>query len=460
MNQQQIKVSDLVKQRAVAFDAFKALADKAELTDAEKTDYDTKKRAVEEFDGRINRAKEAQRLAGESAQPVEGQDPLAPMITAEDDPYSNDDVAKRRGLGTSRGLRAVAAWRLFGQYNGDLERSRVAASIQFGERHSIARAFEPRRDPKTRALVTSVGASGGFIVPPDYMNEIIELLRPKAVVRASGPRVIPMPRGTMTLPGAGIRGHRQLRRGSAVQITSSQQTVEQIVASFKKLTALVPVSQRHDALRRSGRRRLRARRPGQGDRAARGPCLHPGRRHPGDPAGLHWPSPTAGSRRKAGTAGIWLSTANSTAAVNGADRRQLHHLERDLHAGHGGGRTRRPGQQARHRQRAGRQARAGSCIRAPTTTCTTCRTRSASMCTATNSSKGTLLSYPVKKTTQIPINIYDTSGTQHGLLVHVPGRDERGHDPGLHEPGARGVARGHLRRRRRQHGRPSRTTRR
>jgi len=113
---------------------------------------------------------------------------------------------------------------------GNLRNARAESIEIYGENH-----------PVTRALITSSGGSGGFIVPPDYMNEIIELLRPESVVRDAGPRVIPMPRGTMTLPGQASAASASYG-GETKSIGSSQQTLNQIVASYKKLTALVPVS--------------------------------------------------------------------------------------------------------------------------------------------------------------------------------------------------------------------------
>lgn len=232
------KVADLIQKRAAAFDAFKALAEKDTLTTEEQTDYPLKKRAVEEFDGQIKRAREAQALALETAQPVEGQE--VRIQAGDDDPYSSETAAKSRGLTTHKGLHAVACAKIFDAAGRSLNGARELAAASFGERHPIVRSFELRRDA-TRALVTSVGASGGFIVPPDYMNEIIELLRPKAVVRSANPRVMPMPRGTMTMPSQTSAASASY--GSEVQqIASSQQTLGQIVASFKKLTALVPVT--------------------------------------------------------------------------------------------------------------------------------------------------------------------------------------------------------------------------
>jgi HK97 family phage major capsid protein len=211
-------VNDLVKTRAAAFDAFKALADKPTLTAEEQTDYDAKKRAVEDLDGQIARARDALALSAASAQPVAGQEPRV-------EPQVKTDRYERE-----KSLAIGGAMKMLGRSGGILRVAREESIQAYGENH-----------PVTRALITSAGASGGFIVPPDYMNEIIELLRPMAVVRGAGPRVIPMPRGTMTLPGQASAATASYGSEQA-KIASSQQTLNQIVASYKKLTALVPVS--------------------------------------------------------------------------------------------------------------------------------------------------------------------------------------------------------------------------
>lgn len=231
---------ELIKKRAAAFDTFKALAVKPTLTEEETAQYDVNKRAVEDLDGQIRRARETQALAADTAQPVAGQESDPQIQVREHDPYTKDEDAKAMGLTTSKGLRAIACVKLFDAGGKTVAGARALSVEQHGERHPITRAFEPRRD-NTRALVTSVGASGGFIVPPDYASEIIELLRPKAVVRAAGPRVIPMPRGTMTLPGQGSAASAGYGPEGG-KIKASQQGLNSIVASFKKLTALVPVS--------------------------------------------------------------------------------------------------------------------------------------------------------------------------------------------------------------------------
>lgn len=401
----QVKISDLVKKRALAFDAYQALAVKDKLSDDEVKDYPAKKRAVEDIDGQITRAREIQTLMTAGAQPSDPSGAGEVHIQAvDDDPYTNEAAAIQRGLTTHKGLRAIACAKMFHSAGNSLQGAREMAIASFGERHPIVRAFEMRRDPVTRALVTSVGASGGFIVPPDYMNEIIELLRPKAVVRSSGPRVIPMPRGTMTMPaqtGAGTAGY-----GTEIsKIASSQQTVGQIIASFKKLTALVPVTNdlmryadpaadafvRDDLVKIVALREDLAFLLGDGTQAT--------------PMGY-----TAFANRFAltggGTAGAWSSTADSTAAVGGnfITSNETYTL-------------------ATAAQELGGLVNKLDTANVEDTRRTWfMHPRSYNYLFNVQNSLGVyvyreelltgkLLSYPVKKSTQIPINIVDTTGT-------------------------------------------------
>ena len=84
------KVNDLVKQRAAAYDEFKALAEKDVLTADEQKAYADKKRAVQDLDSRIERAKDAQALAASTAQPVAGQDRPTVPAAVETDRYTKE----------------------------------------------------------------------------------------------------------------------------------------------------------------------------------------------------------------------------------------------------------------------------------------------------------------------------------------------------------------------------------
>jgi HK97 family phage major capsid protein len=228
-----IKVNDLIVQRAAAFDAFEAVANLPSHTTEQAAEYDVAHRAVTDLDGQIERARTAQALSVASARPVADQENRTVAATVETDPYINDEAAKSRGLGTKKGLMVGGMMRMIGQGAARYTSPVDIATVLYGESHPVTKA--------TRALVVGTGASGGFIVPPDYMAEIIELLRPLAVVRGANPRNIPMPRGTMRLPGQASAA--TAAYGNEVKaITQSQQTLNTIVASYKKLTALVPVS--------------------------------------------------------------------------------------------------------------------------------------------------------------------------------------------------------------------------
>ena len=390
------KIAELLKNRARAFDEFKVLAEKPSLTEAEQAEYETKKRAVTDLDAQIVRAKEAQALSAETAEPVAGQDN---HITKAPASVEADRYIKERSLVIG------AAAKMMAYGGGNLFNARQASHDVYGENH-----------PVTRALVASTGPAGGFIVPPDYMNEVIELLRPAAVVRGSNPRVIPMPRGTMTLPGQASPATASYGTETS-QIATSQQTLRQIVASFKKLTALVPISNdlmryadpaidamvRDDLVEVIALREDLAFLLGDGTQAA--------------PMGFTGFA-NAWAASQGGTAGVWSTTADSTAAVNGSAGNPL--------LGQNGGNFITSNETYTETTVVGELT---GLINRLDVANVPDRKRVWFMHQRTynylfgllNSlglyvfrdelSKGTLYGYPFKKTTQIPINIWDPTGT-------------------------------------------------
>lgn len=222
-------IHELRAKRATIFDSFKLIGEKAGFT-AEKDgpEYDRLKAELANADAEIKRAEEVQALSRDGALPSVGQEDKSDhkvFAAVKHDIYTTKAAAEDRGLVTNKGLVAGGIARMLSHRD-----PAMSAAKLYGESH-----------PVTKALVAGIGGSGGFIVPPEYINEIIEILRPMTVVRSAGPRTMPMPRGTMTLPaqtGAATATY----SGETSPITTSQQTLGQIVASYKKLTALVPVS--------------------------------------------------------------------------------------------------------------------------------------------------------------------------------------------------------------------------
>jgi HK97 family phage major capsid protein len=130
-----------------------------------------------------------------------------------------------KGVALGRFVRAIVG----GRINGERP---VAWAIRQGwdENSSVV-----------KALAAGDATAGGFIVPPNFMTEIIELLRAQSVVRGLGPTVWPMPNGTANVP--------KLTGGSTAQYTSENQNIGvsqpqfgALALSAKKLAAIVPIS--------------------------------------------------------------------------------------------------------------------------------------------------------------------------------------------------------------------------
>ncbi len=90
------------------------------------------------------------------------------------------------------------------------------------------------------AMTGATESAGGVTIPRAQSTEIIEMLRPRVAVRASGARVLDMPAGE-------LRNARQNSSASAsyegenAPIPVSQPGFDKVDQKFKKLTSLVPV---------------------------------------------------------------------------------------------------------------------------------------------------------------------------------------------------------------------------
>ena len=208
-----VKEADLLARRAKAVDKMTELAGGDGMTPEQIGEFDGLEAEVKGLDDQLSRRRKAQGLAAETAQPVEGQDlPRAP--------------AAAKAVEYPLGGYVKALFHAGGN---------AMLASQWAEKHLGASS------PVTKALNTSVAASGGNLVPEDFAAQIIELLRPATVVRASNPIIVPMPRGTMRMgkQTAGVTGS---YGSEGAKIPAQKPVTGNIVATFKKLTVLVPVS--------------------------------------------------------------------------------------------------------------------------------------------------------------------------------------------------------------------------
>jgi HK97 family phage major capsid protein len=95
----------------------------------------------------------------------------------------------------------------------------------------------------TRALQASIGSTGGYLIPIELSSELIELLRPRSVVRSAMPagRVISLPRGNLTI-GRQNTGATVGYIGEGQSTAFTQQSIGEITLQAKKAKAIVPIS--------------------------------------------------------------------------------------------------------------------------------------------------------------------------------------------------------------------------
>lgn len=230
------KLHELRRLRAAKVTEAKALAQKeADLPEGEALEEAEANRFVaietelKALDARIARVEAAINMDADEAKEMDDEG-------GEGEEKHHEPTIKRSVPAEPRGAKPKAdqvvagAIRMLHRAGGNSLVAAQEAMRELGDRH-----------PVTRALSTGTGPTGGFIVPPDYVAEIIEILTPMTVVRSSNPRNLPMPRGTMTLPRQSGRSTASYG-GELSAIPSSNPTLGQIVATYKKLTALVPIS--------------------------------------------------------------------------------------------------------------------------------------------------------------------------------------------------------------------------
>jgi HK97 family phage major capsid protein len=149
---------------------------------------------------------------------------------ADDAPNKNAQPDK---LSFFRCLRAVAAAKKAGQP----PEAAIAILRNWGDNAS-ADAWQATRD---KALASNDPTAGGFLVPPQFSTDVIELLRAAAVVRSMSPLTMQMPNGTVKVPKI-TTGATATYIGENSNITKTQQEFGQLTLVWKKLAALVPIS--------------------------------------------------------------------------------------------------------------------------------------------------------------------------------------------------------------------------
>jgi len=149
--------------------------------------------------------------------------------------FADEPAEQKREKGTefARCLRAVAAAKVAGKS----PEYAIEVLRQWGD-EQLAKDWT---DARAKALASNDPTMGGFLVPTQFSSDVIELLRPAAVVRSLGPMTVPMPNGQVKIPKV-TTGATASYIGENANAPKSEERFGQITLSFKKLAALVPVS--------------------------------------------------------------------------------------------------------------------------------------------------------------------------------------------------------------------------
>lgn len=150
-----------------------------------------------------------------------------------------------KGVGIGRFFQVAA------QAQNDPERAKRFIKARWGEEDPLYQVLTDAFSYEAQEKAQAAGdlSAGGFVVPPAFVQDVIEFLRSRSIVRTAGGRVIPMPNGSITIP-------KQTQGSSASYIGENEDVPETSVEgghvrlTAKKLAALVPIS--NDLLRGSG----------------------------------------------------------------------------------------------------------------------------------------------------------------------------------------------------------------
>lgn len=229
-----MNINELRRERASINQQVQALAaieaGGVALSAEQHTEFANLTTKFNEITGQIERAEAAERMAAAAAVPVDPT-PAAVAAPAATSVPAQPKVPEVKGAKMARMVRALAS------AGGDAQlASKLAIERGFGEEVAMS-------------LNTLTSSAGGILVPANLSSEVIELLRPKSVVRKLGARSMPITNGNITIPrlkGGAVVGY----IGADSDMPSTEQQFDDLQLTAKKLAALVPIA--NDLLKYAG----------------------------------------------------------------------------------------------------------------------------------------------------------------------------------------------------------------
>ncbi|HSR75951.1 MAG TPA: phage major capsid protein, partial [Xanthobacteraceae bacterium] len=166
----------------------------------------------------------------------------------------NTGISSFAGNMNKGGLRVLAAPKGRGKPGPGLQAARFIIAMAHVKWYGAEKAGEfimnrfGDSDVAKAALNTQVVSEGGALIPQDFLQDLIELLRSTTVVRSANPMTVGMPMGNLTIPRL-AGGATAAYQGELDDIQLTDQVFDDVNLRARKLTAMVPVS--NDLLRRA-----------------------------------------------------------------------------------------------------------------------------------------------------------------------------------------------------------------
>lgn len=213
------RIEELRRDQAMIAEKVKVLANKEQkgeqLSADELEQFTSMQTKFDELGGQISRAEQSEQMAIASAQPVTSATG-APAIHVKSAP------ADYPGAKLARFAMSMAA----GENN-------MADAAKFAE-HEIG-------DKDVAMAISTASNSGGALVPENVANDIIELLRPKSVVRSLGAQTVPLVNGNLTMPRLASGANSSYKGENAPQ-NAEGATLDDVKLAAKTQMSIVPMS--------------------------------------------------------------------------------------------------------------------------------------------------------------------------------------------------------------------------
>ena len=217
-----LKIEALRRQRADINAKVQTLAkieaDGTELTAEQLTEFNQLSAEFDNLSAQINRLEAAERMNAAQAKPVQA----IAVGGASAAVHVKPEIKQYEGAKMARLAMSVAAGA------GDLQLAEQFAAKEIG-------------DADVAMAISTAAGSGGALVPESFHSEVIELLRPRTVIRRLGARSVPLPNGNLTMPRmAGGATASYVGEGADPKATGAN--FDDVKLSAKTMITIVPMS--------------------------------------------------------------------------------------------------------------------------------------------------------------------------------------------------------------------------